>query len=263
MKKKQEKEYFNAEWKEMKAFLKAYLETGRPDDLHKFRVQVKKLRSMLILLDSASGKKLLQKDFKPVRRVFKEAGDIRNVQVNLKLAREYKVTDEDFIHDQVKWVEVVARDFKANGEKYTEKLKIAYKNIEAQIRPVDDIHINQFYSGQLHHISDSLDNLRFDESLHECRKWIKVLIYNYQFTAPVLQVKLNIDYLQDVQKAIGDWHDNMLAKELFAELEKKDKALAARINRKHTKLENNIKTLVADFYTLATTTVELLVEQLS
>jgi len=263
MKKKEEKEYFNAEWKDMRQALKAYLETGVQDDLHQFRVQVKKLRAMMVLADSATGKKLLQKGLKPVRQVFKKAGEIRSAHINLKLAAAYKVQDDAFVLAQNKLMEDAANAFKLKGEKYMEKLKAAHKDIEAEIRPLSDMHINGFYTEQLHHIGNSLTNLRFDASLHECRKWIKILIYNYKLVEPVLQLKLNEDYLEDVQKAIGDWHDNILAKELFAASELKDPALLPRINRKHTKLENSIKKLSTDFYSLATTTVQVPVEQLS
>lgn len=263
MKKKEEKEYFNAEWKDTKQALKSYLETGDQDDVHKFRTQVKRLRAMLIMADSAAGKKQLQKDFKPVRQIFKKAGDIRSAHINLKLAKQYKVEDDAFIIEQNKLMEDAANAFKLNGEKYIEKLKAAHKTIEAAIKPISDAHINQFYTQQLHHINDSFSNLRFDDSLHECRKWIKILLYNNRLVQPSLHIKINEEYLDDVQTAIGDWHDNILAKELFEGAGFNDPALISRISRKHTKLENNIKKLVPDFYSLATTTVEVLVEQLS
>lgn len=263
MKKKEEKEYFNTEWKDMKEALRSYLDAGNQDDLHKFRVQIKRLRAMLILADGLSNKPQLQKDFKPVRQIFKKAGDIRNAYINLKLAKEYKVENDAFVIEQNKRMEDAANAFRLKGEKYLEKLKTAHKSIEHEIKPINDTHINRFYSEKLHHINNSLTNLRFDDHLHECRKWIKILIYNYALVQPSLQLKINEDYLQDIQTAIGNWHDNILAKELFATLELEDAALVARINRKHTKLENNIKKLAVDFYSLATTTVELLVEQIS
>jgi CHAD domain-containing protein len=99
--------------------------------------------------------------------------------------------------------------------------------------------------------------------LHQCRSGIKVLIYNYQLTAPALETAFNEDYLQDIQTAIGDWHDNILAKELFTRFALNDKAVLAKINKRHLKLERNIKKLVNDFYNQATIVTELPVEQLS
>jgi CHAD domain-containing protein len=263
MKKKEEKEYFNKEWKEMKAAVKAYLETGSQDDLHTFRVQVKKLRAFLILMDSAGGKRQLEKDFNPVRKVFKKAGEIRNAHINLKLAKEYGINNDDFVLGQDRLMEEAANEFRLKGEKYIEKVKAAHKLIEDEIKPMSDLHINQYYTNQLRGIGNTLSRLQFDDSLHQCRSGIKVLIYNYQLTAPVLETAFNEDYLQDIQTAIGDWHDNILAKELFTRFALNDKAVLAKINKRHLKLERNIKKLVNDFYNQATIVTELPVEQLS
>jgi len=47
MKRKKEKIYFNDQWKGMTDHLKKFIESGEQEELHLFRVQVKKLRAML------------------------------------------------------------------------------------------------------------------------------------------------------------------------------------------------------------------------
>ena len=49
MKKKEEAKYLDNEWKEMYTHLKAFLETGDQEELHQFRVQIKKLNALLNL----------------------------------------------------------------------------------------------------------------------------------------------------------------------------------------------------------------------
>jgi len=247
----------------MRSALKSFLKTGGQDNLHTFRVQVKKLRAFLILMDSSGNKEQLEQHFKPVRKVFKKAGDIRNAHINLELAKEYGIINDDFVLAQSKLLEEAANEFKQKGEKYLEKIKAAYAAIEGEISPVSNLHINRYYTDQLHWTANSLSEIRFDDSLHRCRSTIKILIYNYKFTGPSLEIPFNEDYLQDVQSAIGDWHDNILAKELFAGLELNDKAILARINKRHAKLERSIQNLIKDFYNQATTVTELAIEQLS
>jgi CHAD domain-containing protein len=87
MKIKQEVKYIDREWEQMRARLKAFLETGDQEELHKFRVQTKKLRAMLMLFEKTSKEHGLLKHFKPVRKIFKHAGNIRNAHVNLEQAR--------------------------------------------------------------------------------------------------------------------------------------------------------------------------------
>jgi CHAD domain-containing protein len=52
MKKREERKYFDKEWKGMRDSLKAFLKEECQEDLHRFRVQIKKLRAFLILADS-------------------------------------------------------------------------------------------------------------------------------------------------------------------------------------------------------------------
>jgi CHAD domain-containing protein len=263
MTKKQEKEYFNKEWKDMKAALQSFLKTGSQDDLHDFRVQVKKLRAFLVMADSVADRSKLEKRFKPVRKIFKKAGDIRNAFINLKLAKTYRIENDDFILQQDRLMQQAADQFRLKGFKYLEKLKDARKEIAAEIKPLDDHLVNNFYTTQLHNIAGSLADIHFDESLHQCRKWIKILMYNLKVNGLSLDITVNPVYLQDMQTAIGNWHDNVMAKALFASNGSSDNLVQARISKKHKSLENKIIKLIQDFYNQATTTVEVPVEQLS
>jgi CHAD domain-containing protein len=70
MKKKEEAKYLEKEWIEMNIHLKSFLKTGDQEALHRFRVQIKKLRAMLSLFEDASKQPGLLKGFKPVRKIF-------------------------------------------------------------------------------------------------------------------------------------------------------------------------------------------------
>ena len=263
MKIKQQAKYFDKQWDEMKSALKIFLKDGDHEDLHTFRVQVKKLRSFIVLADSDTHEVKLAKHFKPVKQIFKQAGIIRNAYNALGLAKAHQMEQDDFVLDQQKIMEDAASDFKLNGDKYLKKLKSTHEEIIEHIKPVSDLHINLFYETQLHHIANSLTEVKFDESLHEARTRMKVLIYNYKLVQPVLDAGFNEDYLQDVQSAIGDWHDNDVAIQLFSGNGSVDKDAVSRLKKKHAKLKNNISSLVADFYEQATTVTEVPVEQVS
>ena len=119
-----------------------------------------------------------------------------------------------------------------------------------------------FYQTQLEQIAGSLTALKFDDRLHQCRKRVKILIYNHKLTKPVLHTAFNNNYLDEVQTAIGDWHDDMLAIALFSSDEAKDKTAVTGLKKQDSKLKKNIKTLTRDFYNQATTVVDVPVEQL-
>src|ERR1700743_2637362 len=100
----------------MEARLKAFLKTGDQEQLHKFRVQIKKLRAMLSLFETASRQHGLLKEFKPVRRLFKYAGNIRDAHISLELAKSYSVKNEQFETGRQKIIEEGTTAFKQRGK---------------------------------------------------------------------------------------------------------------------------------------------------
>src|ERR1700684_3788915 len=100
MKRKKEAKYLNKHWKKMQNGLKSFMQTDDKEQLHVLRVEVKKLRAMLTLIETVTHSKKLHKLFKPVRKVFKHAGEIRNAQINIELAHKYQLHNEKFESDQ-------------------------------------------------------------------------------------------------------------------------------------------------------------------
>jgi len=247
----------------MTAGLAAYLETEDPEDLHRFRVQVKKLRAFIILADSLEEIPLLAPLFKPVKSVFKKAGEIRNAYMNQQLGNAHH-TGNNLLMESQRLLEVnAARDFKLAGARYLDKIDRANHQVEGKIPPISDLHINLFYQKLLRQIAGIVKNIKFNEGLHECRKLVKVLIYNLKLVRPVLTIGLNEDYLDLVQTAIGDWHDNLLAITLFSGGEANDKVIVGSLKKQMTILKRNIRVLTKDFYNQATTVVDLPIEQIS
>lgn len=256
MKKKEELKHFDKEWKSMKARLKSYLKDGQQEDLHHFRVQVKKLRAFLTLADSEQHYPKLTMRFKPVRRIFKKAGEIRDAYLNLELGKTHG-NNIPFMDTQQQLMEQAIARFASKGNNYLGKLKTTHQTLTEKIESISDIHINFYYDQQLEQIAGLLATLHFDDRLHECRKLIKILMYNYKFTYKVLNSPVNAEYLDEVQAAIGDWHDNLVAINLFAG----DDTVSA-LKTRDKGLRKNIADLVKDFDNRAKTVVGLPLEQI-
>jgi CHAD domain-containing protein len=263
MKKREEQEYFEKLWQAMTSSLAAYLENENPEHLHRFRVQVKKLRAFIVLADSVEHAVMLAPLFKPVKNIFKHAGEIRNAYINQQLGSAYH-TGNDLLMQSQRLLEVnKVRDFKLTGPKYLDKINQAQHQVEEKIQPISNLHINLFYQKLLTQIADILKNIKFNEELHNCRKLVKILIYNLKLVRPVLTIGFNESYMQQVQTVIGTWHDNALAIALFTGGGADDKAIVTALKKLQTPLKQNIKELTTDFFTRATTVVELPIEQVS
>jgi CHAD domain-containing protein len=263
MKKRDEIRYFDKEWKDMKVHLKSFFKKEQQEDLHRFRVEVKKIRAFLILSESTSHHSKLTRCFKPVRQIFKQAGEIRNAYMNQELGRAQQIHNDEFMSRQYQLQVIAEKKFKSKKVRFLGKLKGTHRVLKKKIKPVSDLHISLFYQTWLEQIADSLAELKFDEQLHTCRKRIKILIYNYRLARVVPKIGFNVDYLERVQTAIGDWHDHLLAMALFSSDEVKDIAAVTRLKKQDSKLKRNIIALTKDFYNQAITVVELPVEQIS
>ncbi|HEY4195866.1 MAG TPA: CHAD domain-containing protein [Mucilaginibacter sp.] len=249
MKKKDEKVYFNDQWGLMVVHFKAFVKTGDQEELHLFRVQVKKLRAMLELLDTSSAKRQLSKDLKPVRKIFKHCGEVRNAYINLQLGVNYQFKNEEFLLGQLSEIEKGTDEIKELAKQYLKAIKLSHRIIANDIKPVDNDAILQFYKSKLDQITNALDNLQFNDELHNARKQIKTLLYNRKIVHKALEGKLQInnEYLDKLQGLIGDWHDNILALELFSAAEMNYKPVITKIKRQDTRLKRSIAVLVQEF----------------
>ncbi len=255
MKKKQEAKYLDKEWKEMNAHLQKFLETGDQEALHKFRVQIKKLKAMLSLVEDTASKHGLLKDFKPVRKIFKYAGDIREAHMNLQLGETYEIKNEAFETDQHRIIEEGTNQFRLQGKKFLKNIKNAHKLLKKQLPDVDDEAIAAYYQKQLREIATNLAVSGFNEDMHTNRKLIKILVYNHKLAEKALNGSLpfNTRYLDKLQEAIGKWHDNIVAAQLFSSPELNDQPVVTKIKRKNAGLKRSISALTEDFLKKATT----------
>ena len=255
MKKKEEAKYLDKEWKEMNAHLESFLETGDQEALHKFRVQIKKLRALLNLFEETSNQSGLLKDFKPVKKIFKYAGHIREAHLNLQLGELYHLKNEAFESGQQKIIEEGTTEFQNNGKKYIKNINETHKQLKKQLPHINNSSIADYYKKQLRQIAANLAVSGFTDDMHANRKLIKVLVYNHKLAEKALDGSLpfNTTYLDKLQQAIGKWHDNVVAAQLFSSPELNDKPVGTKIKRKNVGIKRGITSLTADFLKKAMT----------
>jgi len=85
--------------------------------------------------------------------------------------------------------------------------------------------------------------------MHTNRKLIKILVYNHKLADKALNgsVPFNTVYLDKLQAAIGEWHDNIIAAQLFSTPELNDKPVVTKINRKNASVKRTITLMTDDF----------------
>lgn len=242
VKKKEAQKELNKRFKKMYKPVKNFVETVDQDALHQFRVQVKKLKAMLILCSAESKNRNLLKDFKPVKKVFKKAGEIRNAHINLKLAEKYQLDDAAFKKQQQKALDESIEKFRSKAKKNLKSLKKAHFVLQNNLHRLHNKTIHSFYQEKLVAIDAFFSSPEFNDELHNTRKNIKLLLYNQKTAAKAIQNKIafNADYLDNLQNAIGEWHDHNLAIETLAGTGKDESEAINDLKNSNADLENNI-----------------------
>jgi len=91
VKKGRQQKYFNKVWHSMLAHLYAFCETQKQEELHRFRVQVKKIKALLLFLQGLASVQHL----KPLQSIFKHAGKIRSAHIHLRLIEQYQLANAE------------------------------------------------------------------------------------------------------------------------------------------------------------------------
>lgn len=242
MKKKEEIKQLDKLWKNMKKQVKAFLESGDQEALHQFRIQVKKLKAMLTLYALEPDNQALLKHFKPVKKVFKKAGDVRNAYINLKLGEKYQLDDPKFSNVQQENMNVATNEFKKKGSKYLKTIRKTHILLQNEIARLRNKTIRRLYQDKLVEIDTFFTNIKFNDELHNARKNIKLLMYNRQIAANAIQdkLKINYTYLDKLQSSIGEWHDHNLTIEVLSDTGKAEDRAIKEIKNSNAALEKTI-----------------------
>ena len=237
-------------WEQLRPALKSYLKSENPDQLHQFRVQVKKIKSLLILYTISKKNKKLLKLFEPVKKIFRHAGIIRDSYIHLQLAEQYQVKEPEFHKAQTDLMFKEMERFKKNGKKYHQILDKTFSKLKAELSSISNAEIADFYEAELNNVVLAFAKREFNANMHECRKRLKNLLYNQKLADKSMKgkFKLNLSYLDQVQDQVGQWHDSILARDLFSGQMKQERQAVDQINLQLKNLEESIVCISADFW---------------
>ena len=229
-------------WMFMFWFDKTATDFGK-EDLHKLRVEIKKLRAFLRFHElNLSGEYNKKQHFKVLARLFKPGGALRETQMNRSILKRYRTHHLPEYEAYLQKLE----------EKQTRKLKRAMRQFDldelgqhnqgvAEILEgmTTDSVINgakAFINSELEAIRALRNKLENDEDLHQVRTHTKALGYIAKLTnqlQPSEQLALLLSSAKTAEKLIGNWHDRLVLRDSLVRFVKKnpDSADREKINK--------------------------------
>jgi CHAD domain-containing protein len=247
MNKKKECKYLNKMYKKMQQQYKAFVCTQNPESLHGFRVQVKKIRSFLTLLEADTKNDQLLQTFKPVRKLFKQTGIIRDAYIHQKQAENNHLDAPHFYKEQHALQQEKTDQLLQHQKQLLHKMKRTKHRLLRRMKAVPKNEMEQFFTIQISHTKQLLNSHNFSEQLHNGRKMLKHLLYNRNIIPNAIAKEMNLDFkkIDAMQQSIGDWHDNKLALDFFS---KQQPAIDLEaLKQKQEGLKKNISAKAAGF----------------
>ena len=191
----------------------------------------------MLLSDYSRGYSKLVPNFKPVKKVFKCAGEVRNAYIGQKIVSGQQSARK------------AAKKFRSQKGKHWKHIENTYQRLVTKIKRIKNKSVKGFYETHLRQIADAFVVLLTDDQLHECRTRIKILLFNYKLVRDLLPFRLNTEYLDQLQDMIGKWHDQLLASE---RIDSEAKTIS-ELNGQRFQIKMNIERLTDNFYQRSTT----------
>ena len=197
--------------------MQVYKESRKQDDLYQVRVNLKKVRagieSMRRIRDTGKLKRISHR----ISVVFREAGAIREAQLQLtwlkqnKLLRiaEFTGIENTLVENETRWKEDYSRQSRKLKRKHGTLVRLAGE-FEA-----DDIEACFFNFRKS--FREMIQARITVDSWHDLRKLTKKMIYSFHWLpkeqTDFLNKMVSLEQLDKLQTSIGQWHDEIVRKD--------------------------------------------------
>lgn len=210
---KRQQNYFNARLESVLLNCQLYSKRARAENIHRIRVDLKKIRALLYLQEK-TGSAVNTRSLKYIRKIFKQAGKIRDAQVSAALMKKMQMGTPAFFSHQREIVAGESKVFNALVSRHTDKLMKACARQRKSFRHISRQEINKlnrFIVKKLKPVY--FPRLKLTE-LHESRKSIKRMIYLNSILKEKDNSRIKIDCLRKLEESVGKWHDAIVTEKL-------------------------------------------------
>jgi CHAD domain-containing protein len=181
-----------------------------PETFHTLRVEIKKMNALFDLLNYCSKKFKHKKIYKPFRLIFKQAGKIRELQIE-----EYLLAEQPNSHllqayrNRLQKLETkeLLRFFSIVNKSFVRKLKKKYRKIIPMLAKTSKKKMNRYMDEKRRAIKKLMCKTNFKKTqMHTFRKRLKT----YQYNEKILNCGSQNQSLPDkniLSDLLGKWHD--------------------------------------------------------
>ncbi len=192
----------------------------KEEDLHQLRVEIKKMRALLRLLDIAVREDYSKKRYEKIlRKLFKPGGKLRESQINIAQANEFKFQLADRYKEHLERKdEIHSKKLKQALDQFiTSQLNVFENELSAFIEETDPNHLNisifRFLRQEFETIETLFPDISDHKILHKVRMHLKASGYMVNLAMELYKdesLQTLYDGIKSVEALIGTWHDKIV-----------------------------------------------------
>jgi len=209
LKKKTQTSYLDERFSMICEMLHIYLKSQNQEDLHVMRVQLKKYKAWIELYSLFFRTSKLNKKLKPIKKLFRLAGAIRDLHISQALMVSHEVplknANDEFEQTALK----LFQNLQNKADKLEKSCTKNHKKLCAAIAPIA---IKDFEKFIATHVAQFEKEKSSDDAMHDWRKDLKRLLYikDVMNKKQLKRLSINFEYIDQLQDKIGAWHDALL-----------------------------------------------------
>lgn len=208
--KARQQKYFLKYLSALNFHINTFMKTQNAESLHKFRIEVKRIKALISINESA--KKKIESLALPLRtqKAYRLCGEIRQIDIYIRQLKKFQLLDPALSIEYNKLRKEKILKLKLFLGKHAEKITGTDRELSKHLNKISNETITSKTKNKLNKINNILKfKYKDPEQLHTARKHMKQLIYIHKIIPRKSKIKLhlNINYLNSLQDLIGKWHD--------------------------------------------------------
>jgi len=202
--------YIRKREKAIELLLQKTKRSNPPAFYHKLRVEIKKLNAVLDLAESGSPDFDRKKTFKPFKLIFKQAGKVRELQVEENILKKY-FAKTGFKNYRNKLHKLILKEqqnfFSLINNSLVSRQRKAFKKIRPQIKNINEKKVNKYLEKKRKKTGKIISQKKLHLSeLHQLRKLLKIYFYNLRSSGHNIQKDI-LASKEVLLHRLGKWHD--------------------------------------------------------
>ena len=192
--------------------LKKYRDAKKPETLHKIRIDIKKIKAILGVIDDNEKQFKAHKKFTPFRNIFRKAAEIRasNVNEHLLMSHEMDKGDATPGHANVK---KLIRSYVSSIPSFITTTKRNRNKLKTEVTHVKRNDLVRYLHKKQKEIKSQLFPRPKMRHIHKTRKDVKEVMYLSEANGKVSNKEIN--FYDKMQEKIGELHDKQMLLQLL------------------------------------------------